>query len=379
MAKKMRGFGGQWVGISENQSATSRVDIDVTSQGVEVVVHIQSFNPALPLAYFSFVAPTKGNTFFFVNSSLSYLDLKTGNNLNNSALDEIFQGDAYPKLISSNWTMMGNGQLRLRWKSDTPISGDILLHMNKSIQPTEIKALRIGSWTEFKEFANKLDAKSFAFRGQENSRWRLVTGYHRTNRANLFRFVREDIPALWRSFSGLNIKFFDLKDADQNGALVALAQHHGYPTPLLDWTYSPYVAAYFAFNDKSSLPSKKDATVRIYLLDRMAWRTDFLQLSTLAVPAPHFSLLEPLALNNPRLIPQQALMTVTNLADIESYVLEMGRIAGKNYLQAIDLPVAERDLVLKELRLMGITAASLFPGLDGTCQQLREEFFPKNS
>jgi hypothetical protein len=218
MAKELRGFGGQWIGTSAVESARSRVDIDVTSQGVEVTVHIQSINPELPLAYFSFDAPINGKTFSATNTKLSYLDLKSGTNLNYDVLDEVFKGEAYPKFISSKWTMMKNGQLRLRWNSDSPVSGEILLHMNKSKQPTEIKALKIGTWTEFKEFANKLEAKSFAFRGQENSRWRLVTGYHRTKRSNLFRFVREDIPALWRSFSGLNIKFFDLKDADQNGA-----------------------------------------------------------------------------------------------------------------------------------------------------------------
>jgi len=42
----------------------------------------------------------------------------------------------------------------------------------------------------------------------------------------------------------------------------------------------------------------------------------------------------------------------------------------------IDLPVKERTLVMNELGYMGITAGSLFPGLDGACEELRERFFP---
>ena len=38
----------------------------------------------------------------------------------------------------------------------------------------------------------------------------------------------------------------------------------------------------------------------------------------------------------------------------------------KQFLQVIDLPLGERDLVIRELTLMGVTPGSLFPGLDGT-------------
>jgi hypothetical protein len=31
---------------------------------------------------------------------------------------------------------------------------------------------------------------------------------------------------------------------------------------------------------------------------------------------------------------------------------------------------------MRELALMGITAGSLFPGLDGACEELRERLFP---
>ena len=49
----------------------------------------------------------------------------------------------------------------------------------------------------------------------------------------------------------------------------------------------------------------------------------------------------------------------------------------KKYLQMIDLPVRERKRVIRELSYMGITAGSLFPGLDGACEELAERNFSR--
>jgi hypothetical protein len=44
-------------------------------------------------------------------------------------------------------------------------------------------------------------------------------------------------------------------------------------------------------------------------------------------------------------------------------------------LKIYGLPVGEKEKVMKDLNRMGITAASLFPGLDGTCKELKEKYF----
>ena len=76
------------------------------------------------------------------------------------------------------------------------------------------------------------------------------------------------------------------------------------------------------------------------------------------------------------MIPQQALSTITNVDDIESYIRHVEHNRKKSYLQVIDLPARERPDVMKDLHQMGITAGSMFPGLDGACEALKEQYFP---
>ena len=164
---------------------------------------------------------------------------------------------------------------------------------------------------------------------------------------------------------------------DENGAFFNLVQHHGYPTPLLDWTYSPFVGAFFAYRNltNSDADNAKDTEmVHIFIFDQKQWRSTFPQIVKLTPIRPHFSVMEFIAIDNERLIPQQSISSVTNVDDIKSYIRSVDNDTTR-YLQVIDLPVRERPYVMRELSVMGITAGSLFPGLDGACEELKEQFF----
>ena len=65
---------------------------------------------------------------------------------------------------------------------------------------------------------------------------------------------------------------------------------------------------------------------------------------------------------------------IANVDDIEAHVKTLKR-HGKEFLSAIDLPKRERRNVMEELVSMGITAGSLFPGLDGACEELAHRHY----
>jgi hypothetical protein len=61
--------------------------------------------------------------------------------------------------------------------------------------------------------------------------------------------------------------------------------------------------------------------------------------------------------------------------DIETHIRHVEDIRKTKYLEVVDLRSTDRQEVMHELALMGITAGSLFPGLDGACESLRERNF----
>ncbi len=234
------------------------------------------------------------------------------------------------------------------------------------------------TWNEFKEYVSQVDYRKVAFRGQADS-WPLRTSFHRNGRYDVQVYSNKDIPMLHRQLSNLTSHYFNLKDPEHNGAFFNLLQHHGYPTPLLDWSYSPYVASFFAFgklNAKDIFESDKDRKVRIYLLEVEKWKVDFLQFYNIYDCRTHLSIGEYISLGNNRAMPQQALTTLTNIYDIEGYLYQWGGYTDK-YLKAFDISVQEAPQVMRDLTMMGITYGSLFPGLDGTCQDLKKINFPE--
>jgi hypothetical protein len=187
----------------------------------------------------------------------------------------------------------------------------------------------------------------------------------------------EDVRTLHRHLSLRTSHIFNLGIPDENGAFLNLIQHHGYPTPLLDWTFFPFVGAFFAYhrikNSQAVNAAVKDK-VRIFVFDQKRWRENYTQFSKLTPSRLHFSILEFIAIDNERSVPQQSISSVANIDDIESYIRSV-ETPEERYLRIIDLAVGERPSVMVELSTMGITAGSLFPGIDGTCEELRERFF----
>lgn len=365
-----KSMAGQWIGRNHGDPNSLIVlDLDAIGDEARGSAYLFPDDKDIPASYAAIRAKDQIDD-FLVDTTVGHFDSATGYFPTFNELGQHFPDVQLPRTLKAEFTFVEIDVLEVKWKTEIGTGGHARLKrwltQDTSLVPPDQK---ISSWADFKERVTQENFSEFVYRGQ-SAPWPLRTSFHRSNRRDLNRYLTQDIPRLHRALSSRTRHVFDLGKPYENGAFLNLAQHHGFPTPLLDWTFSPFVAAYFAFSEIN----QKSDVVRIFAFDHLSYSEEFFPHQSITFMKPHFSVLEALSIENDRAIPQQGLLTLTNLEDIERFLM-LKENENKKYLFAYDIPASERSKVLSDLKLMGITASTLFPGIDSICRELRDRHF----
>lgn len=243
---------------------------------------------------------------------------------------------------------------------------------------SDYQQIYVDSWDKLREHFDSGQFRSWAFRGQQDASWGLES--------KLSRYVKAAgvDPECWQKQEERILRIFRRKAhlflstiPDENDSLqwLALMAHHGAPTRLLDFTWSPYIAAFYALAQPPA-----DREVAIWALYPPAldpynrkygpWTFDYYekhflpnQKSIVVIGEPHHM--------NQRLIAHSGTFVIPGRIDIPVEQIITEHVDARALVKLILKGDQKfRRSAIKALYSMNITPATLFPGLDGLARSM---------
>ncbi len=256
-----------------------------------------------------------------------------------------------------------------------------------------VRTIEVDSWSEFK---TKVDSfmLEWIYRGQARADWKLSTTLERSSLAELDHDIEKTLICEYRRAVH---SFRDLDYIPESTLeWLALLQHHGTPTRLMDFTQSPYVAAYFAFQEEVDVETTEPVAIwcvnkinffqaAVYHLKKFIDLTDELgapytfsdQLFEEVFRQHDLNCVLPLDLgrSNQRHLAQQGTFLAVANPDLPfDKQLKFMNYQKDPAITKLLISRSERKTALRDLRKMNITHATLFPGIDGFARALNLEY-----
>lgn len=238
--------------------------------------------------------------------------------------------------------------------------------MATSVRPVEFE--EVGSFSDFiRSVADKYEGMDHVlFRGHQVSSWSLTPRIARTNFRMRFDHSRlKAEKSILDEFERLAVPFVAPRRLESRWDLLALAQHHGLPTRLLDWTSNPLVALWFAV-EKPAVDGGPAAvwalsTTEDDIVDLNTSQPDGLDRTMIFRPRHH----------DVRIAAQAGWFTVHKYSESTQRYSTFERVKGqRERLKKFEIAAERLPEIRDQLARCGITRAALFPDLAGLCAHL---------
>lgn len=219
------------------------------------------------------------------------------------------------------------------------------------------------SWDGLSSFIDKNFTyfNNFRFRGQADSHWKLETSLTRElkkiENGNDKEYVFNQHLINFKQNLRGRCKM-DLNSISEN-EILAIGQHFGLNTPLLDWTFSSYVGLFFAMQGKSTTGERCLWAINESLIVDINKSNKQLK--------DKIEFIKPLSNENPRLVSQQGLFLRLPLEySLEELLQDTLSSNRGNHVYQLTFDDTLREDTLANLNNMNINHLTLFPDLIGS-------------